>query len=30
MEHLFPRLVPGGFLICNDYGYWAGAWKAVD
>ena len=30
MEHLYPRLVPGGVLILNDYGFWAGANKAVD
>jgi len=28
--HLFPLLVPGGVLIIDDYGYWAGAKKAVD
>lgn len=30
MEHLFPRLVPGGVLILDDYGHWEGARKAVD
>jgi hypothetical protein len=30
MEHLFPRLSPGGVLIVDDYGHWAGARKAVD
>ncbi len=30
MEILFPRLMPGGILILDDYGYWAGAKKAVD
>jgi O-methyltransferase len=30
MEHLFPRLVPGGVFICDDYGFWLGAQKAVD
>ena len=30
LEHLFPRLVKGGVLICDDYGFWAGARKAVD
>jgi O-methyltransferase len=30
LEYLFPRLVPGGVLILDDYGYWAGARKAVD
>lgn len=28
--HLFPRLVPGGVLIIDDYGFWKGARKAVD
>lgn len=28
--HLFPKLVPGGVLILDDYGYWQGARKAVD
>ena len=30
MEHLFPKLVPGGVLIIDDYGDWAGARQAVD
>jgi hypothetical protein len=30
LEHLYPRLVPGGVLIIDDYGYWKGARKAVD
>jgi hypothetical protein len=30
MDTLFPRLVPGGVLIIDDYGDWAGARKAVD
>lgn len=30
MEVLFPRLVPGGILLLDDYGYWQGARKAVD
>ncbi len=30
LEHLFPRLVPGGVLIIDDYGHWKGARKAVD
>ena len=30
LEHLFPLLVPGGFLIIDDYGHWQGARKAVD
>jgi hypothetical protein len=28
--HLYPLLAPGGVLILDDYGYWAGARKAVD
>ncbi len=28
--HLYPRLVRGGVLIIDDYGYWKGARKAVD
>lgn len=30
LAHLWPRLVPGGVLILDDYGYWDGARKAVD
>lgn len=30
LEVLFPRLVKGGILILDDYGYWLGARKAVD
>jgi O-methyltransferase len=30
MTHLFPRLVPGGVLIIDDYGHWEGARRAVD
>jgi hypothetical protein len=30
MMHLYPRLVPGGILIIDDYGHWEGARKAVD
>jgi O-methyltransferase len=30
LEHLFPRLVPGGVLIIDDYGHWKGSKKAVD
>ena len=30
MEILFERLEPGGVLILDDYGHWAGAKKAVD
>lgn len=30
MEVLFPRISPGGILIVDDYGSWAGSRKAVD
>jgi hypothetical protein len=30
LEHLYPRLVPGGVLILDDYGSWAGARGAAD
>ena len=30
LEILFPRLVKGGVLIIDDYGYWKGCKKAVD
>jgi len=30
LETLYPRLAIGGVLIIDDYGYWAGARKAVD
>lgn len=30
LEHLVPRLVPGGVLIIDDYGYWGGCRQAVD
>jgi hypothetical protein len=30
LEHLFPRLVSGGLLLLDDYGYWQGARRAVD
>jgi hypothetical protein len=30
LVHLFPRLVPGGILIIDDYGHWQGARRAVD
>jgi hypothetical protein len=28
--HLWPRLVPGGLVILDDYGFWEGQRKAVD
>jgi hypothetical protein len=30
LVYLYPRLVPGGVLIVDDYAYWQGARKAVD
>ncbi len=30
IEHLLPRLAPGGVLILDDYGAWEGARQAVD
>jgi hypothetical protein len=30
LEHLYPRLAPGGVLIIDDYGHWEGARRAVD
>lgn len=30
LVHLYPRLVPGGVLIVDDYGHYLGARKAVD
>lgn len=30
MDHLFPKLVPGGVLIIDDYGDWQGAREAID
>lgn len=30
LETLYPRLVPGGVLIIDDYGHWQGARQAVD
>ena len=30
MVHLFPRLVPGGVLLLDDYGHWDGQRLAVD
>jgi O-methyltransferase len=30
LDHLFPRLSPGGVLLIDDYGHWPGVRKAVD
>ena len=30
MEHLYPRLAPGGVLLLDDYGHYEGARRAVD
>jgi O-methyltransferase len=30
LELLYPRLLPGGILIVDDYGHWLGARKAVN
>lgn len=30
LEHLAPRLAPGGVLIVDDYGHWRGSRKATD
>lgn len=30
LKHLYPRLVSGGVLIIDDYGFWKGCRKAVD
>jgi O-methyltransferase len=30
LEHLYPRLAPGGVLILDDYGHYEGARRAVD
>jgi hypothetical protein len=30
LEHLYPRLAPGGVLIVDDYGHWEGCRRAVD
>lgn len=30
LQHLFPRLSPGGVLILDDYGWWSGVRKATD
>lgn len=30
LEHLYPRLSPGGVLIIDDYGHWQGSRQATD
>lgn len=30
LEHLFPRVVRGGLIVIDDYGFWKGAREAVD
>ena len=30
LEQLYPRLAPGGMLVLDDYGHYAGARRAVD
>jgi hypothetical protein len=30
LVHLYPRLVPGGVIIIDDYGHWQGARRATD
>ena len=30
LDHLFPRLSPGGVFIVDDYGHWQGVRRAVD
>ena len=30
LEHLAPRLAPGGVLLVDDYGHWRGSQEAVD
>ena len=30
LKYLFPKLVPGGVLIVDDYGHWEGCRRAVD
>ena len=30
LEVLYPKIVPGGVILCDDYGFWRGARKAVD
>jgi hypothetical protein len=30
LEHLYPRVAPGGVVIIDDYDYWEGSRRAVD
>jgi O-methyltransferase len=30
LEHLYPKIVPGGVLVVDDYGHWDGCRRAVD
>jgi O-methyltransferase len=30
LEHLYPRLAPGGVLMIDDYGHWKGSRQATD
>ena len=30
MEEYYDSIVPGGFVVIDDYGFWEGCTKAVD
>jgi len=30
VETLYPKTISNGYIICDDYGYWKGARKAID